>query len=71
MKYGTRIKWTYQHALTGHTYTNITKTGTYCGKIKHTVKHWRKSGAKQMVAARFDGNKGMSYVPFDELRRVV
>ena len=62
-----RIKWQYTHHLNKRSTIEIVKAGVYLGEIKHTYKHWQKRGAKQMACVQFDGNKGVSFVPFDEL----
>lgn len=62
-----RIEWTYSHALNSISRTWITKQGEYYGKVCHTVKHWRKRGSAQMACVQFDGNKTVSFVPYDDL----
>jgi hypothetical protein len=62
-----RVNWQYEHSLNSHSRVMRVKTGVYYGKIKHTVKHWRKNDAEQMACVKFDGNKQCSYVPYNEL----
>lgn len=62
------VKWTYTHWLNSKSSTNITKTGEYFGKVKHTTRHWDKCGAQQMAYVQFKGNKRVSFVPLDELK---
>lgn len=66
---GMRVRWTYEHHTNGCTSFHRHKLGVYHGYIRHTVKHWRKWGAKQMAAVTFEGNKCMSFVPLDDLVR--
>ncbi len=65
---GDKVKWTYTHHLNSLSSTRITKSGTYYGLIRHTVKHWRKSGAEQLASVRFEGNKWASRVPASDIR---
>jgi hypothetical protein len=69
IKSGDRVKWTYTHHLNSRSSTRRTKTGTYYGLIRHTVKHWRKPNAEQLACVRFDGNKWTSRVPVSDLRK--
>ena len=63
-----RIAWTYDHHLNNRSSTRITKHGVFIGKVKHTKRHWNKLFAEQMAIVQFDGNKGTSKVPYDELK---
>lgn len=65
-----RIKWEYTHHLNSKSQIQIVKEGEYFGKIKHTYRHWNKTGAKQMACVKFDGNKRVSFVPYEELKFV-
>lgn len=66
-----RIKWRYKHHLNRVSCVDVIKMGEYYGKIKHTYKHWNKSGAEQMARVHFDGNKRSSVVPFNELEKII
>lgn len=75
MKYGDRISWTYTHQSGYGSKGKArrfqrTKEGIFQAQARHTVKHWRKPGARQMAYVLFDGNKSWSLVPQDDLRRV-
>lgn len=64
--YNTTVRWQYGHCM-GISRTQIVKVGTYLGRCRHTSKHWRKPGSKQMAWVHFDGNKRASKVPLEEL----
>ena len=66
LEIGDRIYWRNVHHLrTGHD-RGLVKCGLFLGLVKHTISF---KGSKQMAIVRFDGNKGHSRVPFDELRK--
>ena len=67
LKAGDRIKWQYAHSLNGRSSVLIAKFGEYCGKIKHTVRY---KSISQMAAVQFDGNKGVSKIPIEELEKI-
>ena len=62
---GGRVKWTYRHhfSMAGRR----TKKGVFKGLCRHTARHWRKHGSKQMAWVHFDGNKWVSKVPMCEI----
>ena len=64
IKYGDRVVWTYEHHLNSRSSTFITKVGVFEGLIKHTVKH----KGEQLALVTFDGNKGQSKIPFEQLK---
>ena len=66
MNRGDAVKWTYLHCL-GVSRTRITKKGIFCGRCRHTVKHWRNPGAVQMAHVLFEGNVRRSRVPLCDL----
>lgn len=70
LTWGDIISWTYDHALNSRSSTRITKVGKFCTVARHTRKHWRKIGAKQMVWVHFDGNMHRSLVPLDEIVKI-
>lgn len=61
-----RISWTYSHSL-GRSRVRLTKIGTFYGRVKHTVRHWRNPEAVQMAVVHFDHQRRSSRVPYDEL----
>lgn len=70
MKYGDRVAWRYTHSTNARTSFIRVKEGEYLAKCRHTIKHWRKIGARQMAYVKFDGNKNYSLVPYDELKAI-
>lgn len=58
--------WTYRHAI-GRNSTCRVKYGIVFGKIRHTYRHWRHPGARQMALVHFVGNQRATKVPYDEL----
>jgi hypothetical protein len=64
MKVGQRVKWTYTHYLNHRSQVRITKEGELYGLVKHTCRY---KGKRQLAYVLFDGNKGLSSVPFCEL----
>jgi len=64
MKYGDRVKWIYTHTM-GNSEFEITKRGTYAGKIRHRRKH----KGPQLAKVFFDNNKRVSKVPYGELHK--
>lgn len=65
--YGDKIIYHYEHALNSQSRVNRHKNGKYLGAINHTVKHWRKFNAEQMVAVQLEGNKNFSVVPLSAI----
>ena len=59
-----RIKWEYRHHLNSRSSLLKTKEGFYYGRVKHTIKY---KGNKQLACVGFNGNKRVSFVPFEEL----
>ena len=69
MKYETKkIKWEYNHHLNNRSVVRLVKEGEYFGRVKHTYRHWEKFDARQMAVVKFEGNKRISFVPFEELQ---
>lgn len=61
---GDMVKWAYTHHLNSVSTTQITKTGEYWGKIKHT----RRYLGPQLACVMFKGNKRFSKVPLIDLK---
>jgi hypothetical protein len=59
----TKIKWSYEHHLNSTSSVNRTKYGSV---IKFPL--WR--DGKRVAAVKFDGNKGLSYIPLEEMEIV-
>ena len=66
LKRGDFIVWSYWHSLNSKTGLYRTKTGVFIGLINHTTTYIMKGGV-QLAMVKFNGNKGVSRVPYFEL----
>lgn len=64
---GSRVFWNYYHALNSTSGIRRRKEGVFYGLCRHTIKHWKKIGSKQMAWVHFDSNKNLSKVPMCEI----
>jgi len=66
IKSGDRVFWTYIHHFNSKSSVIKVKAGEYYGRIKHTIRY---KGQQPLAMVLFDGNKRLSRVPIDELKR--